>query len=360
MGIERVDKMDKLKEWVKDNRIIVGLVGVLGVLLIGLLIFNQVKTPMERGLEEDRDKTIALQKQKEVVQQEIQEQTGVVLDIPSKEAIRKEIDERFSDVYADSGYGIDYTGIDVLDWIGQTYGEDVKKIQIYGAYPDINLTREEQQALNIKLLDALGQGNYVSLDIAPLKVDVVSEIQHNAIVGNKTIGARYTRESSDDPQYVGDYLYYIGKDNESRIYLNEDLTTVDTGKLSVINPLVLRHNEESRVEGLGKPNVEIVYHVSPKEDMPLGQLLEEAGNLTFTMGSEQVSFNEQVGLDNLLGVYQDEGVDLTKLVSPLQTSVFKVYMPDTINTSLPYVELDIDGQTLVINQASVRQSVRMR
>lgn len=360
MGVERVDKMDKLKEWVKDNRIVVGLVGVLSVLLIGLLIFNQVKTPMERGLEEDRDKTIALQEQKEVVQQEIQEQTGVVLDIPSKEDIRKEIDERFSDVYADSGYGINYNGADVLEWIGQTYGEDVKMLQINGAYPDINLTREEQQAVNIKLLDVLGQGNYISLDIAPMKVDAVSEIQHNAIVANKTIGARYTLESSDDPQVVGDYLYYVGKDNESRIYLNDDLTTVDTGKLSVINPLVLRHNEESRVEGLGKPHVEIVYHVSPKEDMPLGQLLEEAGKLTFTMGSEQVSFNEQAGLDNLLGVYQDEGVDLTKLVSPLQTIVFTVYMPDTINTSLPYVELDIDGQTLVINQGNVNQSVRMR
>ena len=70
--------MDELKEWVKDNRIIVGLVGVLSVLLIGLLTFNQVKSPMERGLEEDRDKTIALQEQKEVVQQEIQEQTVTI------------------------------------------------------------------------------------------------------------------------------------------------------------------------------------------------------------------------------------------------------------------------------------------
>ena len=66
--------MDNFKEWVKDNRILVGAVVVLTLILIVLLTFNQAKTPMERGLEADSAKTQQIQEQKEDTQKE-QEQS---------------------------------------------------------------------------------------------------------------------------------------------------------------------------------------------------------------------------------------------------------------------------------------------
>lgn len=148
------------------------------------------------------------------------------MNVPSKEVIRKEIDDVFSEVYEEGGNDVDYQGVDVLNWIEQTYVEDVKNLQLNSVYPDINLTREDQQALNISILYALGQSNYVELEFAPLKVNVVSTIAHNANVVNKTIGARYYKESEDDRYVVGEYLYYLANEPESRIYLNDNFTSV--------------------------------------------------------------------------------------------------------------------------------------
>lgn len=105
---------------------------------------------------------------------------------------------------------------------------------------------------------------------------------------------------------------------------------------------MLRHNLEAEFEGIGSPHNEIVYHVSPKEEMPLGEFIAEAGDIVLSIEGQQISLNELYGKDILIGMLHEAGADLTKLVSPLQSMVFSVVLPDVLNPDLPYVELNID------------------
>lgn len=344
--------VNKILDWVMDNRVLASVIISLALLLILILMLrgggrSDSLRGLDRQLKQDVEVAQNIISQQEEQQEQIQEDLGMTIQIPTKEEINDAIIEEFGE---DPPYNTDA----VQYYVGELYGWDVQQLYHTNKLPEEELSPMEQAALNIYILRQYNTGNYTQAADPLIKVES---------------GIKYTNTY---PKYNGMYIYedgekeildfsqnvYRGNEQyDAAMYMNDTTTHIETDKLIIRNPMVHR---TTHYEGIPEEyqahqpgiSLSVGFIVSPKEPMNLDEYKQAILDLDLSIQGVEVAIPEEALVNTSMDYPYEQPLNEI-MIHPVQGDfIAELPVLGTTDTSRNYIELNIGKQTVILQRAN--------
>lgn len=323
--------MDKVKDWVKDNLILLIVIVILVFILMVSFFISSRGNDIEKSARADNAQVEEFREEQVKITQEIEDRMGIGdIQIPSKEEFRKAI-------VAEFGEDVDFYADEVFDWVDLNYEPGIASIYKNSLLPDPELTIEEQE-----LLSMLQFNTYYS-------ATPNSEKKHKYYINNNAIKSLSSGvESTVTYKYPIGFAYY-GEDTYVPHY-HIPVSVEDKGNLYLNPSYIVTEADYYLIRGANavysnKNNAWILQiYISPKEEQTYEEFLKKINEVKVTINEQEMQFNMNSTLMEV-SLFEEHEI-LDKMIVNEHTVIPLEFMTNPETTQAtgeePYIEITID------------------
>lgn len=335
-------------DWVRMNKVTAIIMGMLTAIFVGVLLVSILNsgTNNEGNLRYDQQVTETLDQRKEDNYQQVQQDVGITVSLPSREEVVAAVEAQFP--VGQELFNVNSE--DVYNFINRTFGEDVEMLARVGALPNMEVSASEQASLNLRILEIINESQFIK---APTAYTVYSGLDGQAA----RVNVMNYIDTSEDRPVIADLVQPVSISPDGiSLYMNADIVIMTGDNYNYINPAVLYNDATGGYDFSVK--------ISPRKQSSVNELAQELESVPILVNGNRVEAGLEYVYETSL-LYED-GRDETEramfremLIHPVQLVSLTIPM-ETLDTSRTYIDLQIHDKQTILQEGRVGQTVPVR